>query len=132
MKQKSELNYHAANLLIDETYFAASVHCSYYSCFQLFKYTVKQILGINYDELDLKIGLSKQNSHQYIIQSVTDKIRDDYGSRQSRDMNNEIMDLKQFRTQSDYDDIEIDIEKSRKAFAKAGEIRKYLNQKYKL
>ena len=47
-------------------------------------------------------------------------------------MKNEIADLKQFRLESDYEDIEIDIEKSRKAFEKAGIVRKYLKQNYKV
>ena len=132
LKQKSELNYHAAELLIDNTYFAASVHCSYYSCFQLFKYAIKHILGIDYEELASNIALTKQGTHQYIIKSITDKIRNDYGNRQYRDLKNEIADLKQFRLESDYEDIEIDIEKSRKAFEKAGIVRKYLKQNYKV
>ena len=59
LKQKSEFNFDAAKVLIDTNLYAPSVHCSYYSCFQLMKFALKDFCGINYDELYQRIGNSK-------------------------------------------------------------------------
>lgn len=57
LKAKAEFNIDAAQLLIDKSLYAPSVHCSYYSCFQLMKYTMKEIFGITYDELAQRVSV---------------------------------------------------------------------------
>ena len=48
VKAKSLENINAANLLVKHGMFAASVHCSYYSGFQLSKYVLSQYCAITY------------------------------------------------------------------------------------
>jgi hypothetical protein len=73
LKEKSEFNFDAARLLIDKYLFAPSIHCSYYSCFQLMKFTMKNYFNISYDELNRNISVDKSGeltplSHIFLIQ----------------------------------------------------------------
>ena len=67
LKEKSEFNFDAAQLLIDNYLYAPSVHCSYYSCFQLMKFTMNNFFGIGYDELNTRISVSTSGgTHSYV------------------------------------------------------------------
>jgi hypothetical protein len=57
----------SAELLIEESYYAPSVHCSYYSVFQLMKYRFVSKSGISFEEYNTQspsIG-----SHVYLLDS---------------------------------------------------------------
>lgn len=126
LKEKSEFNLEAAKLLIENNLFAPSVHCSYYSVFQLLKYLYIKGKKISFDELSQRIQNDNRNTHRYLIeefclylQTLNNQEFDHYSIRNiKRDIN----DLKQFRTESDYDDIEIDISKGDKALRKSEDI----------
>ena len=126
IRQKSDFNIHAAERLLQETYYAPSVHCSYYSCFQLLKYTIKEFFNVDYVTQAVNISSSGQGTHQYVINYVTSELRKFVSLEEYRNFKRTIKDLKQFRLESDYDDIEIDSDKGNKAFNKAKEIRTYL------
>ncbi len=126
IRQKSDFNIHAAERLLQETYYAPSVHCSYYSCFQLLKYTIKEFFNVDYVTQAVNISSSGQGTHQYVINYVTSELRKFVSPEEYRNFKRTIKDLKQFRLESDYDDIEIDSDKGNKAFNKAKEIRTYL------
>ena len=49
MKKKSEENVLSAVLLIDNSLFTSSVHCSYYAGFQFTKYVLANFCGIDYE-----------------------------------------------------------------------------------
>ena len=126
LKEKSEFNIAAAELLIENNYYAPSVHCSYYSCFQLLKYVINNFFGIDYDTLSSKIAMSDKHTHTYVINYIGDEIDNMAGTIDSRWFLRTIKDLKQFREESDYDNIEINIDRGQLAYEKAIEIRKYL------
>ena len=130
LKTKSDLNFDAAQLLLNKNLYAPSVHCSYYSCFQLIKYTIKSFFSIDYDDLSSRIATSKQKTHAYVIRFMTDEIRSLGGIEESREFNRAIKDLKQFREESDYEDVLIDIASGDKALRKAQELRYYISTKF--
>lgn len=126
IRQKSDFNIDAAERLIREAYYAPSVHCSYYSCFQLLKFTIMSFWGINYETQSVKIATSKQNTHQYVINYVSSELNKFVSLKESREFKRTIKDLKQFRIESDYENIEIGSEKGNDAFNKAKEIRTFI------
>jgi uncharacterized protein (UPF0332 family) len=126
LRQKSDFNIDAATLLIKESYYAPSVHCSYYSCFQLLKFSIKEFFGIEYATLTADITNSGQHTHQYVINYVSKELVSLVGAEESRQFKRKIKDLKQFREESDYENIEVNIDQGNIALTKANEIRHYL------
>jgi len=111
IKLKSDENFDAAILLVSNKMYNASIHCSYYSCFQLLKYTLK-LCGINYD--DQKNNYTsycnnfhgegkKLGSHDYLIQEfIKRSANKDMPSTIS--INRYISYLKALRNKADYND----------------------------
>jgi uncharacterized protein (UPF0332 family) len=122
LKEKSEFNIDAAKVLINNYLYAPSVHCSYYSCFQLMKYALKKIAGIEYEDLGKQIRLSEQNTHKFVINEIG-KIIKRKNAYDFRYFNNNIRELKALREEADYENVEILIDKSEKALKKAKELR---------
>ena len=126
LKEKSEFNADAAKLLINEDLFAPSVHCAYYSVFQLLKHLYTKEKNITFDQLSQKIASDRKNTHQYLIDEFCLHLQtvrnENFDKHLIRALKRKIKDLKQFRTQSDYDDIQIDILKSNQAIQKSEEI----------
>tara|TARA_R110002050_G_scaffold300632_2_gene471100 strand:- start:1302 stop:1709 length:408 start_codon:yes stop_codon:yes gene_type:complete len=126
IRQKSDFNIDAAERLIKEAYYAPSVHCSYYSCFQLLKYTINDFFGIDYETQAVNISTSGQKTHQYVVNYIAKELENFIGFQESRDFKRKIKDLKQFRVESDYENLEIDSIKGNDAFKIAQEIRSYV------
>ncbi len=111
LKNKSEINIEAAKLLHDSDYYAPSVHCSYYSCLQLMKYSLNSHFKFTEDEIGSKINEytrnNKDGSHNFFISFLFKEIKNNYSKRESIDFNNKINTLKKIRTKADYgkDDI---------------------------
>lgn len=126
LRQKSDFNLDAAKVLLEKNLFAPSVHCSYYSCFQLLKYTIHDFFGEDYEKQANNISTTKQKTHQYVINYITNKLKTLASSQESRDFKRKINDLKQFRIESDYENIEVSFDKGNNAYEKAKEIRLYI------
>lgn len=92
----------------------------------MLKFTIKDFFGIDYDAQSANIASSKQNTHQYVLNYVTRKLRNLAGIEESQDFKRAFKDLKQFRLESDYENIEIGSEKGNEAFDRAKELRTYL------
>lgn len=132
LKEKSEFNFASAQLLIDNYLYAPSVHCSYYSCFQLMKFTMNNFFDIGYDKLNTKISVSTSGgTHSYVIHFFNNAVKKKNGYFDYRDFSRKIKDLKEFRESSDYDDVEITIDKSQKAKEYATDIRQYIQRNFK-
>lgn len=116
LKNKSEINFEAAKELIDKSFYPSSVHCSYYSCFQLLKFKMNDFFGVTYEQLATDISFSGKGTHQYLISYVTKEIKENISKDSSRDFSRSIKDLKLFREKSDYEDIEIKPEEGEKAY----------------
>lgn len=106
--KKSDENFLAANLLIQNKFFAPSVHCSYYSCFQKLKNVISQAYNSDYFELDTELKNinrnvsqgSRMGSHEFLI----DRKLFDLVKRKKRDhrLINSMNDIKVYRKKSDY------------------------------
>jgi hypothetical protein len=116
--------------LRDKSLYAPSVHCSYYGCFQLLKFTINNFFGVDYEKLSQLIASNALSTHSYIIKYVSDEIRTNLGRDAYREFNNKIKDLKNFREESDYDNVEISLDKGAKAYSFANEIRIFLNKNF--
>ncbi|MFA5327734.1 MAG: HEPN domain-containing protein [Prolixibacteraceae bacterium] len=127
LKAKSEHNLLAAEILIRNNLHAPSVHCSYYSCFQLSKYALKQFFGIDYklqeEELtrlkQTKIG--KIGTHEYVINKLGNEIRN-CSKEAYLTFTNNIKELKKFRIESDYGNIAVNDEQSSKSLRLSTEL----------
>jgi hypothetical protein len=114
LKKKSEHNLIASEFLIKQGLHAPSVHCSYYSCLQILKYTINNFFGIDYDVIDQDIINSKGNSHGYIINYVFREFRIKKIAEWEV-QNRQLKVLKELREKSDYDNIAIGSDTSNEA-----------------
>ncbi len=110
LKSKSEINLCAAELLHKQCFYPPVVHCAYYSCFQLMKHIWLYSIGNSENELKALNKNSKEGSHEVLINQIKLFVKDK--SRNDRDFNNEILQLKRLRVRADYDDNSIDSDKS--------------------
>jgi hypothetical protein len=92
----------------------------------LLKYTIKDFINVDYETQAVNISTTCQKTHQYVVNYVASELKKFAGFEESRNFKRTIMDLKQFRFESDYENIEIGSEKGNDAFTKAKEIRTYL------
>jgi len=126
LREKSNQNFDAAKTLMDNGYLAPSIHCSYYSCFQLLKYSINFFFGIEYSDLSSNIASSNKNTHRYIIDYVYDELSKNVSSIEARNFKREIKDLKFFREESDYEVTAIQWTQCNKAYNLALNLRGYL------
>jgi uncharacterized protein (UPF0332 family) len=132
LREKSEFNIDASQLLIDNYLYAPSVHCSYYSCFQLMKFSMNDFFGISYDELRQRISVNTSGgTHSYVTNFFNTEVKKKNGIFEYRDFSRKIKDLKEFRESSDYDDVEITIDQSTRALQYASEIRQHIQKNFK-
>ena len=137
LRNKSEINIQSAQLLMDNTYYAPSIHCSYYSVLQLMKFTVNHSLNTSYENQEKEINQLKQDrvsakgTHEYLIFKIGEKIRE-IKKQEYSDFTRKIKDLKNWRIKGDYDTIAITFDQSRKAFGLADELRKQLKNTFKV
>lgn len=135
LKNKSVINLDSAKLLKENSYYAPSVHCSYYSVLQLMKYAVCETIGISYEDQDKEINLLKQQkaaakgTHEYLISKIEDVIRE-VDKPNFTAFTRKVKDLKTFRNKSDYDDVSITFDQSRTAFDLATELRDQLKKTF--
>lgn len=107
LKAKSESNLLLAQKIINERtgFYHSSIHCLYYSCFQLMLHICSSDLTVkNFNEESLD---KKKGPHEKMI----DKFVNCFVNKQKRflaaDFNNEINKLKILRHKADYKNIEI-------------------------
>ena len=130
LENKSELNIQAAKKLIEENLYAPSVHCSYYSCFQLLKFKMNDFFDVTYEQLTADISSSPKGTHEYIIDFYTRSIKNNVNKWKSTYFKRDIKDLKLFREKSDYEDINITKNQSDKAYNKAENLLKFIKETF--
>lgn len=129
------MNLHAAKILNEKYLTAPSVHCAYYSVLQFMKFAVSESLGISYEKQDREINalktqrISAKGTHEYLIRKVEDVIRK-VDRQNFTDFTRNVKDLKKFRKNSDYDDVNISPEQSNKAIGLASELRSQLKKNF--
>ena len=108
LKEKSGFNIDSAQELIDKNYYAPSIHCSYYGSFQYMKYTLKKYNNWTYDYIEQECLNYRGGTHKFIIDNILTNLKKKISSsRDYIDIQRKIKDLKLFRTNSDYFNIQI-------------------------
>lgn len=134
LKLKSEHNLLAAEILIENGLHAPSVHCSYYSCFQLSKYALKEFAGIDYIQQEEELNQLKQKqstkfgSHEYVIFKLGNEINR-CSKETYRIFSTNFKILKSFRKKSDYLDEMISDEQSKESLRLSTELVELLKSK---
>jgi len=127
LREKSKFNLDAAEVLITKNLYAPSVHCSYYSCFQRIKCIFPEYFNLTYNQIDSTVASIKTSEHNYLIHYLSNQIKQKLGDVEYRNFNNDIKDLKLFRTESDYKEIEVTSDLSNKALKLAKRINSFLD-----
>jgi hypothetical protein len=130
LREKSKFNLKAAEVLIKESLHAPSVHCSYYSCFQRIKCIFPEYFNLTYDQIDSEVANHPTSEHNYLIRYLSGVIKTNVGDKAYRDFSNDIKDLKKFRTDSDYKEIEVTSILSDKALNIAKRINTLLDETF--
>ena len=125
LKNKSEINLSAAELLHDKCLFPVVAHCTYYSCLQLMRYIWQNKMERNPDDLKTK-SEEKIGSHAKLINGIIEFLKDK--KIDHREFNNKILQLKAIRVKADYKDIQIDYTASSKSIQYSKEILKILKK----
>lgn len=131
--KKSETSYSAAELLHKQCLFSSVAHCSYYSCFQMYKYIWLYPMDKTDDLLknatneSFRKNLKVKGSHNILLDRVAQHIktnnRDDF-----RVINTSINQLKKLRRTADYDDKDFFDKQSEKSIKLSTSIRKVLKK----
>lgn len=127
LRQKSEQNFSAAEILIKNGLHAPSVHCCYYSCFQLSKFALEDFFGVDYLTQEKELSQLKQTrtgkigTHEYVIKRLGDEIRK-CSKEAYLTFTNNIKELKKFRVESDYDNVVVTDEQSTKSLRLTTEV----------
>ncbi len=126
LKQKSDENEKAALHLLNLNMFASSIHCTYYSCFQLILhiFLTKDVCS----EYELSKIKKNEGSHNETINKIASKI---YSRDTKRSFNSAMNTLKKFRREADYLNLEITSEKADKATDLNIKIKTYLNKSFR-
>ncbi len=72
------------------------------------------------------------NSHRYMIEFIKNEIKGKIDVLEESDFRHKIKGLKHFREESDYQDLQINRDKSEEALRLATDIRKFLHQNFHL
>lgn len=108
LKEKSGFNIDSAQELIDKSYYAPSVHCSYYGSFQYMKFSLKDFNGWTYAYIEQECLNYRGGTHNFIIDKILLALKNKINnSKDYVDIKRKIKDLKLFRTNSDYLNVQI-------------------------
>jgi len=130
LRNKAEFNFDAAEILIKESYYAPSIHCSYYSCFQRIKYIICDYEGYTYESIWEKVKELKYGEHVFCINKINELLEksNQLKIRELNEFDSLIKELKQSRVDSDYMNIQIDSEMASKAYKMATSIHETLKK----
>lgn len=123
LSDKSNLNISAAELLYKENHYDSVCHPAYYACLQLIKHTLCKN-GISLEQQAIEASSSyRGNTHQYLIEKMKLMVNNKRGTNDGNDFRRKIRDLKLTREDSDYKDIRISSDTSRKSINLAKELQ---------
>ncbi len=136
LRDKATVNFDAAKLLKESPNYhhCSSIHCSYFSCFQVVKYIVLEIYGVHEESIysSRRPDPSRPKSeHEYLIEYLHRKLIEKKEIIDASVFKNKINELKSMRTLSDYKMVFIDKFKSDKAYELANEISIILKKAYR-
>lgn len=123
LEQKSNFNIYSAEELIKLTYFAPSVHCAYYAALQYMKFVLCHFIKKPYEQIDAECKAHTGRTHVYLADNIVEALQRKVKDRDAiRDFKNKIKQLKTFRTNSDYHNIQILVDEATKSLMYSKEI----------
>lgn len=131
IKEKSGFNLDAAELLITKGFHSSSVHCSYYACLQFLKHSLKNFFDFSYDYIEGECVNSRLGTHGYIINATLNAYKSKTDLRTYQDTKRLVNDLKEFRENSDYFNIQISVDDSEKSLKMSREVIHEIKTKLK-
>lgn len=126
LKNKSEINSVAAQLLFDKHYYPSVPHPAYYCCLQLMKHIICKKINIDYLTQAIEIASNGIGSHKYYINTIAETIASKQNKHQASEFTRKIKELKVIREEADYDNTSIDIGRARDTIQRAQEMIKTL------
>lgn len=126
VKSKSIENIKAAELLIKKRMYAASVHCAYYSCFQLSSYTLAHYCKMDYQTQEDLARTLKQDSHTCVCGNMRGVLRS-RDEELAANYHRNYAELKKMRKKADYSSTIITHPEAEKAKEIAEKINIILN-----
>lgn len=125
--RKSRENIDAAQKLIDTGFYTSSVHCSYYSVFQIIKYILNHSFNIDYKAQNSQIAY---NSHESLFIELYNK---ESSPTFRRDMRARFDFIKEQRKKADYENCDpFTDEESITVKEKSEVLRNKLKSKYNI
>lgn len=106
LKNKSDINFSAAELLHKQSLYPSVVHCAYYSCIQFMKHIWLTEMNKTEDDLRQLNQNSNDGSHEVLINEIKKHLTNQ--RLDSRDFYKDILQLKRLRINADYFDLQID------------------------
>lgn len=118
LKNKSEINRSAADVLQKQSFYPCVVHSAYYSCVQLMKHVAINKIGIPESQIP------QNSTHEFLINTTTEFLK--AKSQDWRSFLSQIGQLKKLRNIADYDNVQIDSTKGSTSLALSDNVRKHL------
>jgi len=137
---KHKTNFDAGVLLIEgeNAYYASSIHCFYYSIFQLTDYVLRDVLKLSKKEIKertskyLATGSGNRGSHEVIIMTMYKELIDATDTTKANFYKDKTLELKRLRNQSDYKNVYIDESISKLAHNLCEEIKTNIYQDFNI
>jgi hypothetical protein len=138
LSHKYEQNLTSAKLLIDNKFYASSVHCSYYALFQFMLCKISEYQQMSFE--DISLSMKSKDSHndtKEVLLAIVRKIivvpgldarQIDVLNYQINRLRRKIDDLKTFRNESDYQNYEISNQKGLNSLTVSQEVIKKINE----
>lgn len=128
MRKKAEENLSAAKLLIDNSMFSSSVHCSYYAGFQFSKHVLAICCGIDYANQENESR--GKDSHYYVTSCLEKNLLNRSYRIAMADYNTYYSKLKRLRKKADYLQDAISSKEADNAYDCADKMITLLKNKY--
>ena len=116
-RDKSDKTFSSGELLLSNTHYNSSVHCFYYSCFQLIIDLLRE--EYRYTDEQISSGTNNSSSHNSVINQLKSCL---INSKINYSFLDSYAKIKQLRVKADYSDKNIAKKKSNKDKRKSNEI----------
>lgn len=124
-RDKSDKTFSSGELLLSNTHYNSSVHCFYYSCFQLIIDLLRE--EYRYTDEQISSGTNNSSSHNSVINQLKSCL---INSKINYSFLDSYAKIKQLRVKADYSDKNIAKKKAIKIKEKAMKFREELNKIY--
>ena len=132
LKNKSNENLVAANLLIQNGKYASSVHCAYYSCLQLIKHIINKYVGKSYKMQDGEAFHHRKSSHGYLLNEIVKNLNQKNGVNFANTVRRAFFELKDDRLKADYQNISINKIEAEASYLISNQVQNILKSVYKI